>query len=293
MTLEYYVKVEESHAGQHGVTGKKVDPGSSSGGWGGSGKSLGGARTLAMERAASLTSEQQAERASVLRDEAVKSARFAEVCGLLKTIRIVNARLTEDFDGKMHIEEQSTRYKSMQAWNLGRWIAYAATHPIESGNERDREEQAYVQTRTALYLQQDLYCLSSDAAATAWPDRGQGHTESRSDEQKQQHHHYIDSLHTRMAEKDAVERLKASHALESSEIDAAKAQNEKLEVMYSILHEEKNEDSYLEDEQEMHQQDELDAGPEHTVVMEHVGEGLGVSPSEAMRVSSPLTLEVN
>ena len=57
-----------------------------------------------------------------------KLAKVPEICGLLQSIRIVNAKLSEDEMGNKVIDEQSTRYKSKQSWHLGKWMPYYAEH---------------------------------------------------------------------------------------------------------------------------------------------------------------------
>jgi len=73
--------------------------------------------------------------------------RTAEICGSLQTVRIVNARLTEDETGRKVVDEQTaTRYKSKQSWHLGKWMCCKAG--------RTFTDEKYLNSLTPLYLQQ-------------------------------------------------------------------------------------------------------------------------------------------
>jgi hypothetical protein len=95
-----------------------------------------------------------------------QDAQQAEVCGGVSLVRIVNAKIT--LEGSENEKEKSTRYKSREAWQLGKWAVHNAARDHFFSHDHH-----HVYTLAPIYIEQDLYCLASSAGTnfSVWPPK--------------------------------------------------------------------------------------------------------------------------
>ena len=216
--LEYNVKLQDTCYGPGSVPSAthslKKRSQVENGGWAASGKLMGGANvpTKGSGSGSGSEADNQADtRAGYGADihnpdhkiQKEKDDRTAEIVGGLQAVRVVNYKLFEGEDGTME-ESSSTRYIGKESYNMGKWTCYHA------GNDEPEDPQ-YLNTLTDVYLQQDLYCLSSEPNLSHWPQRALEEVEESPDEQVE-HQKYIAKIQKRVdainAAKEGEEELK-------------------------------------------------------------------------------------
>jgi hypothetical protein len=94
--------------------------------------------------------------------------KLIEICGGLKSIRIIgNAPVKDDIANEKpnsHIKG----YRNKNAWHLGQWVCRSALRDQSSLDD-------YVNALSPIFMEQDLYCLASSMgnAYENWPKRAQ------------------------------------------------------------------------------------------------------------------------
>lgn len=90
-----------------------------------------------------------------------------DVCGGISVINIMGGKS----DGRDRTDEAGARHRTRSSWHLGQWVVRNAARKEVSDGRAKRG--ATVMSDANIYLEQDLYCLSSSAGSDfqPWPRR--------------------------------------------------------------------------------------------------------------------------